>query len=271
MMKADLHMHTTVSDGTWTAEEILKMAVQNGISHVAFTDHDTTKDCDIHVVLAADYGILAVRGIELSAMDYETGKKVHILGYNYKTTQHLESFGRATLKKREANCIRQIELLAAHGYDISVEKIKAMAESCIYKQHILDYLLRTGQSDALFGRVYKEIFKNGGYCDFDIEYPDAADAVRAVCADGGYAVLAHPGQQQNFYIVRKLVDAGLSGIEQVHPSNNTQDMARVDELCLEFGLFATGGSDFHGKYEAVVRMTGTYPSPESGFAIFKNN
>lgn len=267
-MKADLHMHTTVSDGTLTAEDILKIAVEEGITHLAFTDHDTVKDCDKHVALAAAYGIFAVRGIELSAMDQETGKKVHILGYNYKTTDHLEAFGGATLKKREANCIRQIELLAANGYDITVEKIRTMADTCIYKQHILDYLVKTGQSEALFGRVYKEIFKNGGYCDFDIEYPDAADAVRAVCADGGFAVLAHPGQQQNFYIVKRLVDAGLSGIERMHPSNSAADMLEADRLCREYGLFQTGGSDFHGKYEATVRMPGTYPAPEGCLKIF---
>ena len=82
------------------------------------------------------------------------------------------------------------------------------AGGTLYKQHIYHYLLDSGQSEALFGRVKQELFSHGGPCDRRIEYPDPREAVAAIRADGGFAVLAHPGQQQNFALLPDLVDAG---------------------------------------------------------------
>lgn len=84
----------------------------------------------------------------------------------------------------------------------------------------------------------------------------------AIRADGGYAVLAHPGQQQNFGLVPALVDAGLAGLELWHPSNSEADRARIRELAARHGLFCTGGSDFHGAYEAGRDRLGAFLAPE---------
>ena len=69
MYLADLHVHTTVSDCSETAEEILKKARALGMTHIAFTDHDTTALADVHVALAASYGIQAIPAVEMSAID----------------------------------------------------------------------------------------------------------------------------------------------------------------------------------------------------------
>lgn len=248
MVYGDLHVHTSVSDCSMTAEEILRLAVQKGITHIAFTDHDTTVKAKEHIALAAQYGICAVPAIEISAFDHETGKKAHILGYGYRTNHHIRKLGDETLKRRDSNCRKQIVILQELGYTMDLEKIEKLSDTSMYKQHILDYLVQTGQEKELFGEVYRNVFKNGGPCDFDIRYPSAVDAVKAVKADGGYAVLAHPGQQQNFYLVPELVRAGLDGIERNHPANSRHDRGKIDQLCRVHWLFATGGSDFHGSY-----------------------
>ena len=260
MYFADLHVHTDVSDGSETAETILREAKEKGITHIAFTDHDTTKSASKHKELSASFGIQAVTGVELSAYDFEGKKKVHILGYGYTRGKHIEALGRETLAHRQENCLRQIGILERLGYQMDVEKIQALAGGSIYKQHIFDYLVQTGQSEEMFGAVYQEIFKNGGACDFDIIYPAAEEAVRAVKADGGAAVLAHPGQQGNFDIIGRLAEAGLDGIEWNHPSHTEEHRRQEEEAAKCYRLFLTGGSDFHGRYERSSAPLGAYPA-----------
>lgn len=262
MYQADMHIHTTVSDGSEPPAAVLQRAKKQGLTHLSFTDHDTVNGAFLYGSLAEGYGIRIVPGVELSAYDYKYDRKVHILGYAYTQSVHIEKLGKETRKKRQENCLKQIEILRKLGFMMEREEIQGMACDCIYKQHILDYLLRTNQSDCLFGRVYREIFKNGGPCDFDITYPEAEAAVEAVKADHGFAVLAHPGQQQNLDLVPALLEAGLDGIEYRHPSNGPEDMQRIQALAGRYQLILTGGSDYHGRYEQTQTRLGAYPAPD---------
>lgn len=142
MYFADLHVHTTVSDCSEDVSVILNMAKETGITHIAFTDHDTTKMAPEHISRAEAMGISAISGVEMSACDYDSGIRAHILGYGYVTTSHIEKIGAETLRKRNENCLRQMEILRQLGYTIEEEKIREMASGCIYKQHILAYLRR---------------------------------------------------------------------------------------------------------------------------------
>lgn len=249
-MKADLHVHSDYSDGSRTREEIVGLAAERGITQLAFTDHDTTRGFEEAVSMGVGRGIEVVPGIEISAYDFRENRKVHILGYGYTKTDELEELCAPTLARRDANCCRQIRILADMGYRITEEAVRDYSSGTLYKQHILKYLYDTDQSEKLFGQIYREIFKNGGPCDFDIVYVDAREAVRAVRACGGLPVLAHPGQQQNFSVIPDLVCEGLWGIEKNHPSNSREDRKNIQELAQRYGLFCTGGSDYHGLYEA---------------------
>lgn len=268
MYKADLHVHTKVSDCSEEISIILNQAREQGLTHIAFTDHDTTRLAAEHSSRAAAFGVKAVPALEMSACNYEHHVKAHILGYGYITTSHIEQIGMETLRKRNENCLKQMEILKKLGYRIDEEAIQKMAGTCIYKQHILSYLFQTGQTYAIFGDVYQNIFKNGGECDFDIRYPEPVECVKAICADGGVAVLAHPGQQDNFHLLPELVDAGLRGIEYCHPSHKEAERRRAEQAAKEYGLIMTGGSDYHGSYAKEKTVLGQYPAPESSRILF---
>lgn len=270
MYKADLHLHTTVSDGSEEIEGLLRMAKEMGITHISITNHDTTQRTEEYIEKAKKQGIYAIPGVEMSAYDAERGVRAHILGYNYKTTAHIEEIGAETLRKRTENGYKYIEVLNKIGYHADLKEIKKLTTSAIYKQHILAYLMKTGQTDEIFGDVYHKEFKNGGACSFDVEYPDAIACVKAIRADGGIPVLAHPGQQNNFYLLPKLVAAGLKGIEYNHPSHNEEHRRKVKDAAQEFGLIMTGGSDFHGLYEKTKTTLGAYPAHESSKILFQS-
>jgi len=81
---------------------------------------------------------------------------------------------------------------------------------------------------------------------------------------GGLAVLAHPGQQKNFYLIPELVKTGLDGLEINHHTHTEQDILAIRGYANQYGLFLTGGSDYHGKYEDQSAGIGDYLSEESG-------
>ncbi len=264
LMKADLHLHSTMSDSSHNRKSVLEIAKTNGVTHISFTDHDITKYASEGVELAKTYGIHAFKGVEISAVDTQSGKNAHILGFDYKTSHNIEALASKTLNYRHKNGLRQIGILKELGYKIEVSDIEKISDSgYIYKQHILDFLARTKQTDCQFGDVYRNIFKNGGKCDFDIEYVEAEDAIKAIIADGGVACLAHAGQQKLFDEVAKFVDFGLSAIEVEHPSHTEEDMRKTRELAEKHKLYISGGSDFHGSYEQRISEVGGYTASEA--------
>lgn len=269
MDKVDLHVHSTVSDSSYSVDSILEMAKNIGLNALAFTEHDTTDGVESAMEKGKASGIKVIPGIEISAYDKSINKKVHILGYNYKRNDNIEKLCSPILERRNDNCIRQIKILKALGYKIDVDSVKQISGKYIYKQHIIHYLCKTGQEKEIFGWMYRKIFKNRGPCDFDIEYVDAVDAVKAIVNDGGYAVLAHPGQQENLSIVDKLILAGLSGIELNHHGNSDVDKKEVEMICSKNNLFMTGGSDFHGIYEPYASTIGSNLAHESSSVLHR--
>lgn len=267
-MRGDLHLHSAYSDGSATVIELIQQAVSKGLTHIAITDHDRVPRCgDIPPVTA----LKVMPGIEISAYDFQKQRKAHILGYAMRDTRSVTAFCRPLLERRQANSLRQIALLAEHGFRIRPQNFVKRAGHVIYKQHLMEYLVATEQVEEMFGTFYHETFKNGGYCDFDIEYLDAAAAVRVITEAGGLAVLAHPGQQQNLELVPELVGYGLKGIELEHRKNTEADKEAIRQMAVQYGLFLTGGSDYHGTLEDGSSELGSCLATENALRIIFNN
>ncbi|MCL1803456.1 MAG: PHP domain-containing protein [Eubacteriaceae bacterium] len=260
-MKADLHIHTTVSDGAESIASVIAQAKEKALGAIAITEHDTIS----HFKLCCDDAALKVLcGVEISAVHKETNTRAHILGYNIKTPEPIEKLCEPILAARNSNSEKQAEILTENGYYIELSKLSRADGKYLYKQHIMDWLVATGQAESMFGETYMRIFKNGGICDFDILYPDAIAAIAAIKEARGLAVLAHPGQQQNFWLVGDLADAGLDGIELNHHSHSEEDRKMIKSCANEHRLFLTGGSDYHGAYEPQPYGIGDFLSDESG-------
>ena len=196
-MIEDLHVHSTMSDGSDTFEQVLEQAAQRGVERLAFTNHDTTAGLTAARELGERLGVQVVGGIEVSAYDFERGRKVHILGLGVEEgAPALAALCGSTLERRHANSLWQLDRLVEAGYEVDVERALELgrASTCLYKQHLMAALTSEPYPSAAYRTLYRSLFKNGGICDRDIDYVDARDAVRVVVEDGGLAVLAHPGQ-----------------------------------------------------------------------------
>jgi len=265
-MKADLHIHSNYSDGSESIAQLISLAEAKGLDAIAVTDHDTLA----HLAqVPAGTAIKVTGGIEISAINRKSQKKAHILGYNIQKPETVKALTQPLLEARSRNSERQAEVLIGLGYSIDLGKLRRAGGKYLYKQHIMDWLMTTGQSPDMFGDFYKKMFKNNGACAFDIDYIDVFEAVRTIKDAGGLAVLAHPGQQQNFCLIPGLVQTGLDGLELSHYSNNEKDMETIRGYAGRYGLFLTGGSDYHGYYDRNSFGIGDFLSDESGItAIF---
>lgn len=178
-MIEDLHVHSTMSDGSDTFEQVLEQAAQRGVERLAFTNHDTTAGLTAARELGERLGVQVVGGIEVSAYDFERGRKVHILGLGIEEgAPALAALCGPTLERRHANSLWQLDRLVEAGYEVDVERALELgrASTCLYKQHLMAALTSEPYPSAGYRTLYRSLFKDGGICDRDIDYVDARDA-----------------------------------------------------------------------------------------------
>lgn len=260
-MKVDMHIHSTISDGSEDIETIIKTAETNNLDAIVIVEHDFL--CPYNEKLQSDKVQVQV-GIEISAAYQKTKTKAHILGYCIKKSELINTVTQRILYERNENSMKQIKILNNNGYQIDMDELSKANGLYIYKQHIMEHLVKNKQVSEMFGDFYQTTFKKNGICDFDIKYINVFEAIRSIKEAGGLAVLAHPGQQQNFWLIPKMVEFGLDGIELNHHANNEKDRFVIEKLAKRYNLFLTGGSDYHGQFSKEVVEIGDYLSHRSG-------
>ncbi|MFD6206963.1 PHP domain-containing protein [Peribacillus sp. NPDC060253] len=264
-MKVELHCHTNISDGSSSFVELLEIAKRENIGHLAITNHDTTMGLQEMVEMGKDQGIEIIPGIEVSGYDFARGRRVHILGYFVEHGHKaLEELCNPLIEKRNAASEKMVERLINAGYQITWNQVsKFRGGTGVYKQHIMLALQEAGYTNSIYGALYKKIFSRGqngeepGIAFIPMEYVDAILAVKAIRAAGGVPVLAHPGQYESFEMIPDLVEAGLEGIEVLHPHHGHAEEERAIQYADQYNLIKTGGSDFHGEYGDKPNLLGS--------------
>lgn len=252
----DLHVHTKISDNSLSASEVIGLAKGKGITHLAITDHDTTKGLQEAIILGQEIGVGIVPGIEISAYDFQRNKRAHILGLFIEPGHpSLDLLCTALVQNRNQASYEMVRKIIASGYDISWEDVqKYEGGTGVFKQHIMHALLDKGYCESIYGDLYKKLFRressseSQGIAYIQLEYIDARNAILAVIEAGGIPVLAHPGQLNNFEAIDEWVELGLEGIEVFHPSHTEDDRQTSKKYAQKHNLIMTGGSDFHGFY-----------------------
>jgi predicted metal-dependent phosphoesterase TrpH len=244
-MVADLHVHTTASDGRYTPEEVLQQATLAGLSYLAITDHDTL---DGLLALAGKPagGPVVIPGIEFSTdlPDCE----VHILGYLFDPDNpELKRQIGIIAEDRRSRAARMVAKLAALGHPVSYDRVLAIAggASSVGRPHVAAALVEGGyfpDVTAVFDAVLNH--DKPGYVPHYKLTPAATVAL--IKSAGGLAVLAHPGLVGDDAVVRAMLDLDLDGIEVYHPSHDEEATARYLAMAAARGLRVTGGSDYHG-------------------------
>jgi hypothetical protein len=243
--KADLHLHTTFSDGALSPSELIARASQAGLTTISITDHDHTGALDEAAASAAAHGIEVVPGVELSTIVGDAD--VHILGYfiDHHDQRLQEYLGLFRLERRK-RAERIVEKLNALRLPLTLEAVLRQAGTgSVGRPHIATALVEEG----LIGS-YQEAFSRYigfGKPAYETKYQiTPREAIALVAAAGGLSFLAHPSTFIGEAVLQELIDAGIDGIEVVHPSHSPELVAHYSGIVSEYFLLASGGSDFHG-------------------------
>lgn len=260
-MKGDLHVHTTLSDGSLGVEDVIAQAKRIGLDFISITDHDTMSSISRAKVLGDRYGIQTIPGVELTAWDKTRGRKVHILCYAPQKPDRLEGICRRCSEIRQS-CAKETVENVLKLFPITAEDItKHLSGSkSIYKQHILHALIEYGYSTHFYGKLNDELFnEQTGSCIVEREYPDVNYVLELIHSARGAAVLAHPMVYDSVELIDDLASNGkLDGIEVYHYSADEEQQAMLLAKANEYDLIVTGGSDFHGLYNMRPTHLGMY-------------
>lgn len=244
---ADLHLHTTASDGKLSPEELVALAAGRGLRYIAITDHDSTEGVDRAIEAARSYPELTViPGLEAST-DIPHAE-VHVLGY-FLDHHDPELQGQllALRDGRIGRAKKMLEKLAGLGFKIQWERVKELAgEGAVGRPHIAEAMVEKGYIGSFRDAFTLYIGRDGpAYAERYKLTP--VEAVSLIARKGGLAVLAHPAEHPSIVtLLPALLDAGLVGIETYYNGYSQQTVQGILALAKRYGLVPTGGSDFHG-------------------------
>ena len=258
-LNADLHCHSTASDGTLGAAALAARAKANGVELWALTDHDELGGLAAARAAAEAAGLPFVDGIEISVTFANT--TVHILGLGIDPSNDELLAGIADVRGgRELRARQMGDGLAKAGIQGAYEGATALAPNphLVSRTHFGRFLINTGVAADMHA-VFRRFLTEGkpGYVEH--RWAGLGDAVRWIRAAGGVAVIAHPGRYkftptEEFALFSEFQAHGGEGVEVVTGSHHAGDVAKYTEMALEFGLLASRGSDFHDPQESRLDL-----------------
>ncbi len=259
---ADLHVHSTASDGSTPPEELIAVARKSGVSAVALTDHNTLAGLARFEAAARGTEIVAIPGVEVTAgatvADGE--REVHILGLFIPRAVRDELavfLSEIDRRKRAANCAL-IERLAAAGYAIDLASVLLVAgEATPNRVHIANVLMERGYVGSV-KEAFDTLLRDGGGFYRAPERLNALEVIRFLRSHGILPVLAHPlltlSQGEVCAFLPQAREAGLVGVETVYPLYSPEEADFMAEVAERFGLLPSGGSDYHGTNKPDIDM-----------------
>ncbi len=266
-MTADLHIHTTASDGTMTISEVAAYALKKGVTSIAITDHDTVSSFSSKEV-SSFKGLEIIPGVELGCrLD---GLCIHILGYYVDVrNQHFLSVLEQLNAGREKRMALMIEKLCALGMNIAYSEVEQKCSEVKGRLHLARVMAEKG-----YVKNEQDAFEKY-LCEGSPAYAprfslSVREAVELIAMAGGVSVLAHPFVSAlNEEIINKIIEMGINGIEVYYPEHSMLQKEFLREKALSKALEITGGSDFHGLRGGIMMQIGAFDYPAEYFNNFK--
>ena len=261
-MKADLHLHTTASDGRLSPQEIVLKASQLGLDVIAITDHDSVEGIPPALEAAKSFPqLLVIPGVEINT--YVPQGEVHILGYfiDYHDPELKHTLEELRNSRYERGH-KMVAKLADIGIDIDWKRVLELAAGgTIGRPHIAQAILERGYSSSLQEAFNKYIGRNGpAYVERKRLTP--LDAVELILNIGGLPFLAHPAHIEYLdAFVPQLKKAGMAGLEVYYANYSPSKIARLQALAKKYDLIASGGSDYHGLDNTIGTNIGSVDLP----------
>lgn len=239
--RADLHLHSTASDGLLSPAEVAQRAASAGLYAAALMDHDTMGGAREFLDGAARSGMQALCGAEIAAV--LSGDEVHLLCYFLSPPDgDLAALLAELSQGRRARAEEMLRRVRTLGYAVDAQSV--LRNPQIGRPHIARELIRLGAADSVTD-AFERYLGSGGPIYVERVRPQAAEVIRMVNAAGGVVSLGHPCRYRHDHLA-ELAQLGLGAVEVEHPSAGPDDRARLRRAALQLRLLCTGGSDYHG-------------------------
>lgn len=263
--RADLHCHTTCSDGTVSPSDIIQLACDLGLQGLSITDHDTIAAYQEAMPIAQAKNFPLISGIELSATHHQTS--VHILAYSFSlTSATIQEFCQRHQQRREERNQRILHLLDTHGMPLSMEDFpqdlfSSPATHSIGRPHIALAMMKKGYISSI-QQAFHQYIGEGKPCYVPNTAFSIEETLEVIHRAKGLAVIAHPHLIEEVGIVRDLLEMNFDGIEGYY----ARFPASVHERWLKIGgrkgWIVTGGSDFHGSIKPNIPLGSSWVNAE---------
>jgi predicted metal-dependent phosphoesterase TrpH len=259
-LNADLHCHSTVSDGLLTPAEVVRRAHDNGVELLALTDHDELGGLAEARATADEIGLRFVDGVEIS-ISWGDDQTVHILGFGVDPANAILQAGlhqvRSGRDSRAERMAAELDKVGIHGaYEGALRH--AGNPALVSRSHFARYIVEQGHVKDVKS-VFDHWLAKGkpGYVEHS--WATLEDALRWIVGAGGTAVIAHPGryrlssaERRQLFVAFK--DLGGRGIEVLSGSQKDEEVREFARIAREFGFLASRGSDFHGPGESWIDL-----------------
>lgn len=264
----DLHSHSTASDGALAPAELVRRAAEQGVDHLALTDHDTLAGLPEAREAARAQGVSLVPGLELSVL--WGSRELHLLGLwvdpDHAGLRELVASQMAARERRARTMGERLDQAA--GLTGSYERACALADSVAPGRPFFARLLLDDGLVRNFQHAFDRFLKQGRSAFVKTPWCEMGDAVRVIRAAGGVAVLAHPTRygltrRKLRQLLTDLVDAGGHGLEVATPGLSHDQRSLLAECARDFPLAASAGSDFHSPEQHWLEL-GRLPELPTG-------
>lgn len=273
MMRPDLHLHTTASDGMLSAAEIARQVQKADVTLFSVTDHDTMAALADAADAAYDRGLAFLPGVEIST---EGDTEVHILGYGVQADDpvlnaHFDQMAR----DRRERVLAMANRLKDLGMPLPEDQLSIPDNGSIGRPHLARAMVAMGYVDSV-SEAFDRYLSKGRPAYIPRNTLSAAQAITLLRDRGAVPVLAHPGllkwpMERLLPMLRAWMDAGLMGLEVYHPANRG-NYPVYDQLARQHSLLVTGGSDFHdftGSHGQIGETAAEWPDAgKDGWALF---
>jgi 3',5'-nucleoside bisphosphate phosphatase len=260
----DLHTHTNESDGSYSPEELVRAAIEQGLDALAISDHDTFAGYDQVSAFAHGHGLDLVCGIELStrmAVGKSATKNVHLLGYflHEPPSFAFREWLAEILLARRARNQQLVERLKERGVAIELHEVEALGRSLAGRPHFARLLVQKGYATDT-DQAFRKYLAESAPTFVERDSPHLAFAIQQIVAGGGVPVVAHPIRlgvrdfSQEETLILEMQEMGLCGLEAYHSDHNSHDIQRYLALAQKYGLAVSGGSDFHGTAKPQIGL-----------------
>lgn len=266
IFKADLHCHSTFSDGSLTPEELILLAQELNLQGLSITDHDTVASYKTALDLAAKHNILLITGVEFSAALMETN--VHILGYSFAPSNPIIlNFCKRHHERRKMRNQEILDLLIKHQMPIDEHDMlrpgPAGPPKSIGRPHIARQMVKQGYVQNV-QEAFKKYLGDGKPCYSPGYRFSVEETIDIIHQAGGLAFLAHPHLIDKRRVVNLLMDLEFDGIEAYYANFSRNKCEKWLSKAKERSWLISGGSDFHGAIKPH-NILGSSWTPEETF------